>query len=52
MTLAIILVSHTIWAFKKECQLVLSILKAVPKSTLLKIKYSKEMIRTNFLASL
>lgn len=45
----ILLVCHGIRKFKKECNLAVNILKIVPKSTLLHIRYTKNMIKTNFL---
>lgn len=52
LSVMLILVSTTIYAFKQRCEVALSILKAIPKSTLLDIKHSKEMRDSNFLASL
>lgn len=52
LSVMMILVSTTIYAFKQRCEVALNILKAIPKSTLLDIKHSKEMRDSNFLASL
>jgi hypothetical protein len=46
------LVGASMRLFKVRCRVVLGILKAVPKTTLLHIRYAKKILKTNFLGSI